>query len=152
MNGGETCWSCGHPARPSSALIVRLRHEEGGGVYVVAITVAYRKARIRVPLCARCRKVWRPALRSRMLAVWSLTLGLILVPSALIMGGLMASYYDSGRMFAIAVGIGGAIGGIAVAVGLPAYRAQHKHSQGLRHPHSHPDVVALTSSGFGILN
>ncbi|MEV7001740.1 hypothetical protein AB0N62_29135 [Streptomyces sp. NPDC093982] len=87
-----------------------------------------------------------------MLAVWSLTLGLILVPSVLIMGGLMASSYDSGRMFAIAVGIGGATGGIAVAVGLPAYRAQHKHPQGLRHPHSHPDVVALTSSGFGILN
>jgi hypothetical protein len=87
-----------------------------------------------------------------MLTVWSLTLGLILVLSALGMGGLMASHYDSGRVFTIAAGIGGAIGVVAVAVGLPAYRAKDRHPAGLRHPHSHPDVVALTDSGFAILN
>ncbi|MFF3485556.1 hypothetical protein ACFYXC_20135 [Streptomyces sp. NPDC002701] len=152
MNSGEPCWSCGDPARHSSALNVRLRREEGGGAFPGVIIVAYRKTKIRVPLCARCKKVWRPALRSRMLAMWSLTLGLILIPSALIMGGLMAFYYQSGKVFAIAAGVAVAIGGIAVAVGLPAYRAQDRHPEGLRHPHSHPRVVALTDSGFGILN
>ncbi|MER8225753.1 hypothetical protein ABTZ58_35465 [Streptomyces sp. NPDC094143] len=152
MNGGEPCWSCGDPARPSSTLNVRLRREEGGGPYLVVVTVAYRKARICVPLCARCKKAWRPALRSRMLAVWSLTLGLILGPSALVMGALTAWSEDSGTVFVIAVGVAVAIGGLAAAVGLPAYRAQNRHPQGLRHPHSHPDVVALTDSGFGMLN
>lgn len=152
MNDGEQCWSCRDPARPSSALNLRLRRDEGGVVYLVAVNVAYRKARIRVPLCARCRKIWGPALRARMLALWSLILGVTLVPTAFIMGGLMAWYYDSGTVLAIAAGIGIAIGVLGIAVGLPAYRTQRRHPEGLRHPHSHPDVVALTENGFGILN
>lgn len=44
---------------------------------MVAVTVACRKAEISVPLCAWCKKAWRPALRARMAAVWSLTLGII---------------------------------------------------------------------------
>ncbi|MER5501850.1 MULTISPECIES: hypothetical protein [unclassified Streptomyces] len=148
MNGEEQCWSCGEPARPPAALDVRLRREEGGGVYLIT----YRKARIRVPLCARCRKAWRPALRARVLLIWSLVLGATLVPTAFVMGWLMTSDHDPGTVFPIASGIGGAIGVLAVAVGLPAYRAKDRHPEGLRHPHSHPDVVALTDSGFGILN
>lgn len=152
MSSRERCWSCGDPARSSSALNVRLRRDEGGGFYLTLITVEYRKVRVRVPLCARCRKVRRPALRSRMLALWSLTLGLILVPSAFDIGGLMAWSYDSGVVFAVAAGVGVAIEGVAVAVGLPAFRARNRHPEDLRHPHSHPDVVALTTSGFVIFN
>jgi hypothetical protein len=152
VNGGEVCWSCSEPARPSSPLHVRLRRAEGGGAHLVAVTIAYRKAKIRVPLCARCKKVWRPALRARMGAVWSLILGLLLVPSALIMGLLMAQQYHGGTIFWLAGAIGAGIGGIAAAVCILAWRAQHRHPEGLRHPHSHPDVVALTDSGFGILN
>ncbi|MEU3853801.1 hypothetical protein [Streptomyces sp. NPDC029554] len=108
MHGVGICWSCGKRARPSSPLRVRLRREEGGGAYLVAVTIAYRKAKVSVPLCAPCKKAWRPALRARMVAVWSLTLGIILVPSALVMGLLMAQQYHDGTIFRLAVGIGGA--------------------------------------------
>ncbi|MEU6449991.1 hypothetical protein [Streptomyces sp. NPDC046979] len=152
MNSRAICWSCAERARPLSPLRVRLRREEGGEAYVVAVTVAYRKAEISVPLCAPCKKAWRPALRARMVAVWSLTLGIILVPSALLVGLLMVQQYHDGAIFRLAGGIGVGIGAIAAAVCIPAWRARHKQPEGLRHPHSHPDVVALTDSGYGILN
>ncbi|MEV7080416.1 hypothetical protein AB0N88_18080 [Streptomyces sp. NPDC093516] len=67
-------------------------------------------------------------------------------------GGLMAQHYDSGALFTIAAGIGIVSGVIAAAVGIPAHRARDRHPAGLRHPHTRPDVVALTDRGFGIVN
>ncbi|MFF8717412.1 hypothetical protein ACF07T_39320 [Streptomyces sp. NPDC015184] len=87
-----------------------------------------------------------------MLLIWSLALGPALVLTAFIVGWLMTSDYDPGTVFPIASAIGVAVGVLALAVGLPAYRAKDRHPEGLRHPHSHPDVVALTDSGFGILD
>ncbi|MZD10436.1 hypothetical protein GTW43_35970 [Streptomyces sp. SID5785] len=139
MNDGTQCWSCGDPAHDSAALRVRMRRE-GGGVYW--------KAGVRVPLCAGCRSAWRPALRARRTALWALTLGAVLAVSTLVVDLLTDPALGSGTMGLIAA----AIAAVAAAVGVPAYRAQARHPEGLRHPHTHPDVVALTGRGFGILN